>query len=61
MQSRGRQRKMLPPFVIIDPFGPADESFKAPEQYEEYPVVLCGDTVILYDGLLKPFLLQMIV
>ena len=43
---------MLPPFVIIYPFGPADESFKAPEQYEEYPVVLCGDTVILYDGLL---------
>lgn len=34
------------------PLGTADEYFKAPEQYEEYPIVICGDTVILYDGLL---------
>lgn len=34
------------------PFGTTDEYFKALEQYEEYPIVLCGDTVILHDGLL---------
>ncbi len=34
------------------PFATEDEYFKAPEQYEEYPVSFCGDTVIFYNGLL---------
>ncbi len=34
------------------PLGTTDEYFKAPEQAEEHTIVLCGDTVILYDGLL---------
>ena len=32
--------------------GTTDEYFIVPEQDEEHPIVLCGDTVILNDGLL---------
>ena len=34
------------------PLGTTDEYFKAPEPDEEYIVHLCGDTVILSNGLL---------
>lgn len=34
------------------PLGTTDEYFKAPEPCREYLLTLCGDTVILYDGLL---------
>ena len=34
------------------PLGTTDEYFIAPEQDEEHPIVLCGDTVILNNGLL---------
>ena len=34
------------------PFGTTDEYFKAPEQYGEYLITICGDTVVLYDELL---------
>lgn len=34
------------------PLGTTDEYFIVPEQDEEHPIVLCGDTVILNDGLL---------
>ena len=34
------------------PLGTTDEYFKAPEPDEEYIVHLCGDTVILNNGLL---------
>ena len=33
-------------------FGIEDEYCKAPEQYEEYPIVICGDTLVLYNELL---------
>ena len=34
------------------PLGTKDEYFKAPEQYGEYLITICGDTVVLYDELL---------
>lgn len=34
------------------PLGTTDEYFKAPEQYGEYPITICGDTIVLYDELL---------
>ena len=50
-----RKREISLEYLIEEkhyPFATEDEYFKAPEQYEEYPVSFCGDTVIFYNGLL---------
>lgn len=33
-------------------FGMEDKYFKAPEQYREYLITICGDAIVLYDELL---------
>ena len=54
-RSRRRQKEISLEYLTEEkyhPLGTTDEYFKAPEPDEEYIVHLCGDTVILNNGLL---------
>lgn len=53
--SRKHKREISLDYITDEkhyPLGTTDEYFKAPEPDEEYIVHLCGDTVILSNGLL---------
>lgn len=55
LSSRWRQKEISLEYLTEEkyhPLGTTDEYFKAPEPDEEYIVHLCGDTVILNNGLL---------
>ena len=59
-RSRRRQKEISLDYLIEEkcyPLGTTDEYFEAP--YEEYPITICGQTVILTNGELAAALLSL--